>query len=281
LTAATYNNLALLYQQLGRFNEAEAFLKKALEIREDKLGKDHPLTAAIYHYLAGLYLHMGRFEEAETFYKKALEIVEKTPGKEIETASTYNNLAVLYRQMGRFEEAETFFKKALEIVEKTPGKDHPETASTYNNLAVLYRQMGRFEEAEAFFKKALEIREDKLGLHPHYFDTALALSLVALKIGHKDLAVETLCQTLKNLRYWEFKIKHSKNQKVGHLLQSFVHYALHFIILGEALGEKITSEACRENLKLLMKLLKEKFPIPETLREEISRQLGLGPDEEP
>ena len=280
-----------LYQRLEDFeadNPRDAF--NLVHLLEEVSGllegaereKAESLLANLSHNFTLLYQQLGRFEEAEEFYKKALEIFEKISGKDHPlTAATYNNLALLYQQLGRFNEAEAFFKKALEIREDKLGKDHPLTAAIYHYLAGLYLHMGRFEEAEKFLKKALEIREDKLGLHPHYFDTALALSLVALKIGHKDLAVETLCQTLKNLRYWEFKIKHSKNQKVGHLLQSFVHYALHFIILGEALGEKITSEACRENLKLLMKLLKEKFPIPETLREEISRQLGLGPDEEP
>src|SRR5205085_634178 len=39
------NNLAQLYQATGRPEQAEPLFKRSLEIREAKLGKDHPLTA--------------------------------------------------------------------------------------------------------------------------------------------------------------------------------------------------------------------------------------------
>ncbi len=277
-TATTYNNLAGLYREMGRFKEAEKFYLKALEIREAKLGKDHPETATTYNNLAGLYGEMGRFEEAEKFYLKALKIREAKLGKDHpETATTYNNLALLYLKMGKFEEAEKFYLKALEIREAKLGRDHPETAITYNNLANLYLKTGKFEEAEKFYLKALEIYEAKLGKdHPLYFDTALALSNEARKLGHDQQAIKTLCEALKNLRYWEFRLisARKKGLKVDSLFQHFIHYALQFIVLGEALFDKLP-EDCREDLELL----KGKFAIPEILKEEIRRRLELGQGE--
>ncbi|MBN2441118.1 MAG: tetratricopeptide repeat protein [Spirochaetales bacterium] len=38
------NNLALLLQALGKYEEAESLFRKALAICENRLGKDHPST---------------------------------------------------------------------------------------------------------------------------------------------------------------------------------------------------------------------------------------------
>ncbi|WP_081402860.1 tetratricopeptide repeat protein [Scytonema hofmannii] len=43
----SYNNLALLYDDQGRYSEAEPLLQKALSIAELSLGVDHPSTATI------------------------------------------------------------------------------------------------------------------------------------------------------------------------------------------------------------------------------------------
>ena len=40
--AATLNSLAVLYGKLGKYKDAEPLCKRALEIREKVLGRDHP-----------------------------------------------------------------------------------------------------------------------------------------------------------------------------------------------------------------------------------------------
>lgn len=145
----------------------------------------------------------------------------------------------------------------------------------YSVLARFWEGANQYEEVEKYYLKALEIREEKLGCHPAYFDTALALSNKARKLGHYELAIQTLCEAIKKLRYWEFQLilARQKGLDVSHLFQNFIHYALLFIVLGEALAGKISPEECLEDLRLL----REKFPLPGTLREELYRQLGFDP----
>ena len=50
--AATLNNLAVLYGKRGKYREAEPLCKRALEIREKVLGKDHPDVAKQLNNLA-------------------------------------------------------------------------------------------------------------------------------------------------------------------------------------------------------------------------------------
>jgi hypothetical protein len=45
--AITLNDLALLYESLGRLGEAVQLLTRALTIRESRMGADHPATRAL------------------------------------------------------------------------------------------------------------------------------------------------------------------------------------------------------------------------------------------
>jgi tetratricopeptide (TPR) repeat protein len=44
-TASSLNNLAWLYQQQGKYAEAQPLYQRALAIREQQLGPDHPDVA--------------------------------------------------------------------------------------------------------------------------------------------------------------------------------------------------------------------------------------------
>ena len=53
--ANSLNNLAGLYQAMGRYAEAEPLYRRSLEIREKQLGADHPDVATSLNNLAVLY----------------------------------------------------------------------------------------------------------------------------------------------------------------------------------------------------------------------------------
>ena len=177
-TAASYNNLAGVYESQGRYEEAEGLYKKAMKIREELLGQRDTNTAESYNNLAGVYASQVRYEEAEGLYKKAIRICEKLLGeRHLDTAASYNNLAGVYESQGRYEEAKDLYKRAMKISEELLGERHPETAKSYNNLAGAYASQGRYEEAEGLYKKAMKIREKLLGeRHP---DTATSYNNLA------------------------------------------------------------------------------------------------------
>jgi CHAT domain-containing protein/Tfp pilus assembly protein PilF len=182
LEAKALNEQAIQLYNAGRYAEAEPLLKRALEIREQKLGKDHPDVATSLNNLAGLYCNTGRYAEAEPLYKRVLAICEKAYGKDHPyVAQSLHNLAALYDTTGRYAEAEPLYKRALEIREKALGKDDPLVASSLNNLAVLYDTTGRYAEAEPLYKRALEIEEKAYGKdHPY---VAQSLNNLAVLYG--------------------------------------------------------------------------------------------------
>ena len=128
-TATSLNNLGALLLAKSRFKkveveqsllkEAEPLLKQALEIREAKLGQDHPDTAVSLNHLGVLLRVQGLPEEAEGLHRRALAIREAA---------------------------------ALAIREAAPMRpNHPDVAQSLNNLAESLRAQRRFEEAEPLY----------------------------------------------------------------------------------------------------------------------------------
>jgi tetratricopeptide (TPR) repeat protein len=61
----------MLYSEQGKSVEAERLYRRALTIREQRLGAKHPLTAQSLGILAMLYADQGKYTEAEPLLKRA------------------------------------------------------------------------------------------------------------------------------------------------------------------------------------------------------------------
>lgn len=133
-------------------------IEKALKIKEEKLGKEHPSTAATYSNLALVCNKKGDHDRAIELYKNALNVFERKLCKDHpEMATIYNNLAGVYGDKGDYDRAIEFYEKALKIREEKLGKDHPDSAITYGNLASAYEDKGNYDKAIEFGEKALAI----------------------------------------------------------------------------------------------------------------------------
>src|SRR5579871_4712838 len=143
----------------GRYAEAVALDRDALEAAEQKFTAESVEVAACLNDLAGVDTALGKFDEAESLYRRALNIWSKIPNSEASEAQVLSNLGVLLRSRGRYPEAETIARQSLEIHARVFGAEHPDTATTLGNLGELYSVEGRYAEAEAAFRRALAIRE--------------------------------------------------------------------------------------------------------------------------
>ena len=80
--AKSINNLAVLYNNQGKYSKAEILYKQALELRKNLLGEDHPDIAESLNNLAYLYHTQGRYLEGETLYLQALELFKNLLGED-------------------------------------------------------------------------------------------------------------------------------------------------------------------------------------------------------
>ncbi|MEO0458251.1 MAG: tetratricopeptide repeat protein [Cyanobacteria bacterium P01_A01_bin.114] len=154
-TATSLNNLAGLYESMGRYSEAEPLYVRSLEISEAQVGPEHPDTATSLNNLAFLYVSLERYQQAEPLYVRSLKIKQVQLGNNHpSTARGLGNLAFLYELIGRYSDAESLYVQALEINFKVMGQEHPQTHNCIGSFA-------------NFLKKVVKANQsDQLSDHP-------------------------------------------------------------------------------------------------------------------
>ena len=154
--ARAFANLGMLYRDEPQFDirKAEPFLKRALAIRENILGAEHPDTAKTLSDLSLLYFYEKKPAAAEEFARRALPLEEKTFGAEsLQVSTTLNRLGISQRDQGKFKEAEVNLKRALAIRET---KHAPESwiVISLENLASVYELSGQESKATPLIARA-------------------------------------------------------------------------------------------------------------------------------
>src|SRR5262245_37984869 len=169
----------------GKYEEAAQYFEGALEIRESRLGPDHPDVIQAINGLATFHYYKGEYSKSEPLFQRALAIREKSLSLEHpDVAQSLNNLANLYRALGDYAKAEPLYQRALAIQEKSFGPEHPIVAGPLNNLANLYRELGDYSKSEPLQQRALAIVEKSLGPeHPYAADSLNNLALIYAALG--------------------------------------------------------------------------------------------------
>jgi CHAT domain-containing protein/Tfp pilus assembly protein PilF len=252
VTAVQMNNLAKLYQAMGRYAKAEPLLLRSLRILEAELGKDHLDVAECLNSLALLYQATGQHARAESLMRRSLRITEARLGKGHRyVASGLHNLALIYKTTGQYARAEPLYRRALTILEARLGKDDPAVASTLNNLALLYQAMGQYAKAEPLYRRSLEITEARLGKdHPEVAHGLNNLAMLYRNMGRYAEAEALYRRSLK-IRKARLRKDHPD------VAESLNNLALLFQAMGQdARAERIL----RHGLKILEARLGKDHP---------------------
>ncbi|MFI6501564.1 tetratricopeptide repeat protein [Nonomuraea typhae] len=152
--AIAYHQLGRVAEDRGRLDEADAWYRKSLTIKEE-LG-NRPGMAITYHQLGTVEQRRGRLDEADAWYRKSLTIAEELsdrPGM----AATYHQLGIVEQDRGRLDEADAWYRRSLTIRVKL--SDRPGMAAAYHQLGTVEQDRGRLDEADAWYHKSLTIRE--------------------------------------------------------------------------------------------------------------------------
>lgn len=194
-TLSSQGLLGLVLRQMGKYERAEDYLRRALEGMEKVLGKEHPDTLTGVNNLATELNNQGDYGAAEEYHQRALEGREKVLGREHpDTLTSVGNLAIVLNDQGKHGMAEAYYRKALEGMEKALGKEHPNILISVNNLATVLYDQGKYGAAEEHYRQALEGKEKVLGKeHPSTLASVNNLAAVLRDQG-KYKAAEEYCR---------------------------------------------------------------------------------------
>ncbi len=136
-------NLAYIYKTSRRHDEAEKYLKKAIQL--DSTGKSFCFPCA-YNNLGDIYRETRRYDEAEKYLKKAIQL-------DTTFWMAYANLGILYQILQRWEESKDMTQKTIQYGPPI-GVLVAMLGNTYTHLP------DRLEEAKKTLDKALEMDAD-------------------------------------------------------------------------------------------------------------------------
>jgi tetratricopeptide (TPR) repeat protein len=151
-------NLAALYSDQKRHQEALALLDRTYLIISTSLGEEHPSLFYPLFYRARNYLELGRYQEAEDCFLKAKEVVINKLGTDHQTyfALMYN-LNYLYFTMKRYAESETIIRELFDMEVVKYGSDSLQVGMLMQQLSLNMAKQNKFDEAEELILKALDI----------------------------------------------------------------------------------------------------------------------------
>ncbi|MCA9701336.1 MAG: tetratricopeptide repeat protein, partial [Myxococcales bacterium] len=188
------NNIGLVHETLGDFDEAERWHRQALKLRRTLLSADHPETAHSYANLGNLALQRGRLDEALRWHQRALAVRTRSLGPgHPDVARSLSNTGRVYLARGEIVEALDHFERAHEIFVVTVGGQNRAGARVLDYIGRAQRAGGDLELARIFFSRALAIQNELLGSgHQETAQTMLDLGEVLLDLGDFEGAGATI-----------------------------------------------------------------------------------------
>jgi tetratricopeptide (TPR) repeat protein len=227
--ARVHSMLGWSLHELGSFADAEAELRKAIELLAREPATPAPVLTRLKGLLGRNLMSLGKYEEAEPLLCEAIaSLGEDMPRgqEEQELALALNSLFAVYYRIGRYEEARRVNARALQIapdrksrlVERqntaslliVTGKEReglaelegildearalfgersPETALVLQNIGTAYDLLSEPDQAESYLRRAREIQESIFG--PEHPAVGLTLSqLGGLLASHRKAPEE-------------------------------------------------------------------------------------------
>lgn len=169
-------------ERLDDFDEAEAALRKAVDIAESRDGaplQRHHMTALTQ--LAGLLIVRGKPVEAAAFAGRAVEIAETTLGADAPLlVRPLEYLGDAQRDLGDLPAALRSYERAGTLIERSPGNvERPWVVAYHRGLARLQLQLGDRAAARASLSAALAAAGDDATLAIERASTLLDLGTLS------------------------------------------------------------------------------------------------------
>jgi tetratricopeptide (TPR) repeat protein len=159
--ASVMQNIGIVLQNMDELEESLNYLKKALILREKKIGLYNSDTSDSYNSIGDVYFALEDHEEALEMYNMALNIERKIHGvNHSRTATAFLNVGKVMNAIDRTDEALANLQQSLTIRQEIFGEDTLNVATAYECLAAALSRIGDHDEALLKYKKALAIHEN-------------------------------------------------------------------------------------------------------------------------
>lgn len=156
--------LAVLYSDSLRFEDAENYFLRSMDVTEAWAGPNDRFIADCLWGLSKCLTSTGKLTEAQQAIKKAITIYESLPDNCDEYLCTnYGNLGNLELQTAKLEDAAKHLTRAIELRLRIAGEVDIALIGLTSKLSLALIQLGKHKEAEKYLKMALKVTNANFG----------------------------------------------------------------------------------------------------------------------
>ena len=138
ILATVYNDLYRMYQNSEYLELSLQYDDKALILKQNLLGINHPDTATSYNNAGLSYLEIGNLLKAKEYIEKSFEIrLNILPQGHPDLGFSLYNLSRVHNQLNDRERSIEFVLRAIDIFEQSVSRDHPTLIAARELLAGL------------------------------------------------------------------------------------------------------------------------------------------------
>jgi len=231
------DRLGFLYYNSGNLKDGEAFLRKGLDLRREKLGADSADYAESANDLALFLRDTRRFPEAQALAEEAVAVRSRVLGaNDPLVAETLETLGSILSGEGEYGKSAATFEKARSIYEshidaKNPAP--PEYGTLLVNLAGNYHRLGEYHQAETDFDAGLEVLRKTIGAtHPIYATSLMGPANLEMELGNYSAAEKFYNEAAPLLK-----------ASLGETHPIYVQLLDHRAVLYQAMGNRTGAES--------------------------------------
>jgi serine/threonine protein kinase/tetratricopeptide (TPR) repeat protein len=163
IQADLYQTLGTMYDQLGKYDQADSLLKASLALRKAIDGADSAKVAESLVALANLRNDQAQLEEAETFVRQGLQMSKRhlPPDHPVVARATLTFGRILDNR-GKYDEAIPTLEEAMRL-ESGPKGVPADLSATLSELANTHYYLGHYDISKDLNERALQMDEQIYG----------------------------------------------------------------------------------------------------------------------
>jgi tetratricopeptide (TPR) repeat protein len=147
--------LAVLYDKLHRYAEAEPIMLRALELRTKFSEPSDPNLPILLVSLAALYQNWGKPEASIPYATRAILKFEEAKTENLTLGYTLSRLGSVYKALGQTIEAERALIRARNVFDRVLPEADPQRVAVRFELGSLYLSQEKYVDAEQAYQSAL------------------------------------------------------------------------------------------------------------------------------
>lgn len=151
--AYVYMIMAIPYITSAKYEEADVYLKKSLDLAEK--ANSVKIKCKVLQNYSVYYRCQNKYDEAINYLRQKKQIETDS----VDILMTYNNMSYFYRYIGQYDSAFFYAKKALNISETVKVKKETIVA-IYGSLYQIAKMQGDYQSALAYNEKYLLLQDE-------------------------------------------------------------------------------------------------------------------------